>query len=984
MIKRSIHAISILFILCYALPCLAQDIIVKMDKPFLFAYGTWDKLAVIENGVAKVNAKGITPKGGAGVNINLNLSAHSDDTPGLRLKIGPRNTLKTLKLLVSDAKGLTQTWFFALPAASGSYTLVTAVDGASFARANEIGKAAAPDLSMIMQWQAMGDWGGDGDVDIQIESIVAVKPDAAIKLARQSLDKKMEDARIQAQKDRLTAREKYSKITVNTPELQAVYAAAPDILALQIKEGRITNPCKLTDYKKQTGDEKNKDNHLIRGGKELGLLVGPAGKESGLVTFENYSGDPLLLIEADDPANYTISSSDDSAFAAGVVPTKVMRKSKAEDWQQPLQPGIVVQHRVYLKLPHPLIVGKTYSIALSNVNTNKQELPFAFNPEKVWSESIHVNQIGFRPDDLIKLAFLSLWTGTGGSYSFPANLPFHLVDTKTGKTVYTGKVGETWPGSKPEKMQKERNFNGTDVSSIDFSDFKTPGKYLLVVDQVGSSYPFEISEKVWEKAFWIQMKGFYNERSGIELGPPYTDFVRPACMKPGVNDSMPVTQSTYSIIDGAPDGKGTLASCNTGKLVPEAWGGYHDAGDWNPRRLDHMSTTTFYQLELLQMFPEYFSKLKLNIPNDNPGPDMLKECLFELDLYRRLQMPDGGCRYGIETDGDPAIGDVSWKQHMPEYVYASDIYSSYLYAATAARAAQVMESYDKKAAAVYRASALKAMVWAEADRTKRITKGVWEKIPNHKEDIYTTRNLAAVCLYSLTKDPKWNAIFLEDTELKTNDTPSFRGNYYGRSAAFTYARLPEGQGDPQVKKNARHAIIADADGSLDYQKKNAFGIASDDFGKPQFIGFYSNPHGAVSMVRAHYLTHEAKYLAGSVKGCLFSAGANPNNLVYTSGVGINYVKPMNMDAIATGQKPPIGQTPYGNIDLQTWASDASGSWITWPITWFVGKHTQPECFDWPTSEAYWDVRSWPSYNEFCIDQTMGPNAYVWGYLAARK
>jgi endoglucanase len=50
---------------------------------------------------------------------------------------------------------------------------------------------------------------------------------------------------------------------------------------------------------------------------------------------------------------------------------------------------------------------------------------------------------------------------------------------------------------------------------------------------------------------------------------------------------------------------------------------------------------------------------------------------------------------------------------------------------------------------------------------------------------------------------------------------------------------------------------------------------------------------------------------------------------------------------------------------------------------FGGDYT-PSAYEWPTPESYWDVRFWPSYCEFCIDQTMGPNAFVWGYLAARR
>jgi len=959
-------------------------VITRFDRPFLFTYGTWENRARTNNSVALLDADGMSPKGGGGVNQDLDLSPYADYCPGLLVSVGSRNTLKTLRLMLNDTDGRSGIWSFTLPAPGAVSIELLPVDGAAFANPNETGKTGLPNLGKIMQWQLTGDYGNDNAVDLRVEAIVAVAPSESIRKLRAERIKRDEESRIQAEKERQAARAQYSQRMVDSPEIQSVYAVGRDVLCIRIHTGKLT-PCKLSEYTPQPGDVRDDNSgndfpHLKRNGQDLGMLVGPHSKETGVVSFEGFSGDPLLLVEADDPANYKVSSTDDPAFAQPVTPLKVMRKSKPDDWQQPVQANLTVLHSIYLKLPHPLTLGNKYKITLGYLNTREPGVTFLFDTTKVWSEAIHVNQIGFRPDDPIKRAYLSIWMGTGGDYAFPAGLRFHLVDIKTGKRVFSGSVGAAWPSDKPEKMGTTRNFNGTSVSPIDFSEFRKPGQYRVEVEGIGCSYSFFIGPKVWEKAFLVQMKGFYNERSGIELGPPYTDFIRPVCWKPGVNDCMPITQSTFSIVDGNPDGKGDLASGDTSKPVMEAWGGYHDAGDWNPRRIDHMLTSTFWQLELLQLFPGYFGKLKLNIPNDAPGPDLLKECLFELDLFRRLQMLDGGVRYGIETNGDPSGGEVSWKQRMPGFVYAPDIYSSYIYAAVASRAALVLQKYDRKLSATYRETALKAMEWAEADRAKRKTNGTWDKLPNRTEEIHQCRNLAAGCLYELTKDPHWNAVFVEDTVLKTDDTPSFRGNHVGRAAAFLYARLPQNMGDPTVKRNARNAIIADADGSLAYELKNAFSIASDDFGKPQFIGFYSNPHGAVSLVRAHYLTNDQKYISGAVQACLFPGGANPNNMVYTSGLGVNSTKAMNMDAIATGQKPPMGLTPYGNVDLQQW----HGDWITWPITWFIGKHTQPEVYSWPTTEAYWDVRYWPALNEFCIDQTMGVNAYVWGYLAARK
>ena len=981
--RLPVYAVLGLFLAPFlAISCRAQapTTIIQFDKPFLFTYGTWDKKAQIENGTVRLETDGLTPKGGGGVNLAppLDLLGDADDSPGLRVLVGPHNSLKTLKLMLTDTAGHAGTWSFFLPASSGAAVLVTPLDAAPFAHPNDSGKTGAPDLSKIMQWQLLGDWGGDGLVAVRVEAIVAVVPGAALRAVRAALVQKDAEAAAQARKDRQEARAKFGRTTVLSPVVEAVYAAAADVLALQIHSGKIT-PSHLSVYTKQPGDTTHGDSAatiLMRGGQDIGYLIGP--KKDGLVTFEGFSGDPLLTAEADDPTNYIVRSADDPAFAAGVQPLSVGRKSKPDDWQQPKRPGLTLLHRLYLQLPHPLTPGRTYTVSLVYLNVQTPTVTLAFDPGKVWSESVHVDQVGFRPDDPRKRAYLSLWRGTGNGYDFPAGLKFHLVDALTGKAVYNGVAGAAWAADKPETMHTTRNFNNASVAPMDFSDFHTPGRYRVSVDGIGCSYPFAIGADVWEKAFQTQMKGFYNQRSGVALGPPYTTFVRPADFKPSTPGVVSITQSTYSILDGG-DAQKDLAKGDTGKPVPEAWGGYHDAGDWNPRRITHMRTTTFWQLELLDLFPAYFRTLSLHIPKTSPAPDLLNECRFELSLFHRLQLPDGGVRFGIETNGDPIDGEVSWKQSMPAYVYAPDAQSSYLYAAIAARASRVLAAYDPAEAKIYRVSALAAMCWAEADRIKRQAAGTWAKLPI---DVTEDRTLAAVEMYQLTSDLHWHSVFLEDTGLKNAALIPFYGSLQQRDIAFTYARLPANLGDPQIKQNARRALLADADGALTYAQNNAWGIASDDPGKPQFLGFYSTPHGAVSLVRAYTLTHDAKYLAGAVQACLFPAGANPSNLVYTSGVGANPVRhPLNLDSRLTGQPAPVGLTTYGNVDLARWGDQ---TWITWPITYYFAPVTQPAAADWPTTEAYFDVFFMPALDEFTVDQTMGPNAYVWGYLAARK
>jgi endoglucanase len=54
----------------------------------------------------------------------------------------------------------------------------------------------------------------------------------------------------------------------------------------------------------------------------------------------------------------------------------------------------------------------------------------------------------------------------------------------------------------------------------------------VAVPGLGCSFPFDIHEHVWERAFRIQMKGVLVQRSGIALGPPHLLFERPVNFHP--------------------------------------------------------------------------------------------------------------------------------------------------------------------------------------------------------------------------------------------------------------------------------------------------------------------------------------------------------------------------------------------------------------------------------------------------------------------
>ena len=190
---------------------------------------------------------------------------------------------------------------------------------------------------------------------------------------------------------------------------------------------------------------------------------------------------------------------------------------------------------------------------------------------------------------------------------------------------------------------------------------------------------------MWQQAFFTAVRGFYHQRSGIATGPPFTSYSRPRAFHP--DDGVKVYQANVSLLEvdmglGDRPAFEALTSTKTDQIVPNAWGGYFDAGDWD-RRIQHLAVPRGL-LELHNLFPNYFKPVNLKIPEStNSLPDILDEALWSLDFFRRLQTADGGIRGGIESAEHPKFGEASWQESQTVMAYAPDVWSSYLYAGVA-------------------------------------------------------------------------------------------------------------------------------------------------------------------------------------------------------------------------------------------------------------------------------------------------------------
>lgn len=754
---------------------------------------------------------------------------------------------------------------------------------------------------------------------------------------------------------------------------------APDTLAITIDTGQVELGDQVP-YEAQAGDAGGEFSELtgwswtLRDGRAIGARVGRDGRL--LQLFDRVVSPPLDGAALDRPG-YRVSSGDAPAYADGQAPRAVHRKSKPTDmvrtdvWTF----GFTVRHVVYLLLPAPLQVGKRYTVAFPDDLLSPVE--YTHEPRRVRSEAVHVTQIGFRPDDLLKQGFVSCWMGTGGGVQYAAGAPFLVLDDRTGEEVFRGELALSKAGADESEDVYKRNYNLVDVYRADFSELRTAGTFRLCLPEVGCSYPFAITDTVWRDAFLVSAKSFYTQRSGIEIGPPYSPYRRPRCFHP--DDGVKVYASTCSLMDSGnglnargtdKDNFGNLVAGRTNEVVDNAWGGYFDAGDWD-RRIQHLEATRL-QLELADMFPQFVAAADLNIPESGDDlPDLVNEALWNLDCYRRMQLPEGGIRGGIESAEHPRFGEGSWQESLLLLAYAPDPWSSYIYAGVAARAATWLRERKPELSAVYGESALRAMAWAEAE-LPRLTG--YEKLPHAVAD---ARNLAAVELYRLTGDSKWHDLFLATTALKEPGVDLFVYEHHDQpDAPFVYVRLPGNMTRPDVRANCLAALRREADTVLATGTATAFGWMKRNSWVPVGWGCLTVPQ-AVALVRMHFLTSEERYLRGILQACQFGAGANPANLCSTTGLGQESPQhPLCVDARISHQAPPAGITVFGPRDVQRpgveWVND------------LIRPVCMPEPTAWPTTEAYYDIFLHPEVCEFTVMSNLGPNSYVWGYLAARE
>ncbi len=506
-------------------------------------------------------------------------------------------------------------------------------------------------------------------------------------------------------------------------------------------------------------------------------------------------------------SNYLLISTTDSNYLSSKNPIDIGLNVRIEqNWDLDLfgRPTHIEETYVYLFLQNPLKENKAYTISVlgSAINSAANTLNFTFSSKLSRSESVHVNNLGYAPNAENKFGYVYAWLGDHEylkhkNDSFIKQLPvgqnrkFYILNYATKAIVFQDTIAFRKPYNQNEFGQwgtDNNNFLGADVYECDFSNFNTPGEYVLSVEGIGTSFPFQIGKNVYHEPTFYTLKNIYENRSGIALNTPYAQYNRPICHKPGTNNFKLYysKKSHYDLGPGSSDansGDSTVINAmTTGTINVSGW--YQDAGDWDAYWTH--SKVPAYLMFLYETNKSMFDTVNLNLENEsnNTLPDVLDEARWLLRFYKRckdsIQTPLHGGTGGVPggrvfgdifptSDGSsPEDGKGSWQDTKRKWVMLGEgPQLTFIYAGLAAHFAKLLQvnNHSDPENINWQLEAENAWDWAVAN-TKKL-----DLVPSSDYNLVTNRLYAAGALYRLTGNKnKYETQFIFDIDHLPNDS----------------------------------------------------------------------------------------------------------------------------------------------------------------------------------------------------------------------
>ena len=685
---------------------------------------------------------------------------------------------------------------------------------------------------------------------------------------------------------------------------------------------------------------------------------------------------------AGNAANWIISSKDDKGFGSRSA-VAAWRKSKPMNTDNTLTSEL--DHWIFLQLPKSMKQGSTYTVSIPEaIGSDKTEAEVTFDIWSSVSEAVHVNIIGYSPEEETKAADLYMWLGDGGQrdYASYEGKKVWLYNVETGKKQKAGKVAFWMSATESDKEANRKNMTGSDVWNIDFKDAE-PGRYRLVVEDVGCSMDFDISNDVYFQPYHYSVRGYYYMRLGEPIDPRITPVPRQPQFIPGENPKGLVIYKTdlhpwhpdWRKLRGdvwdephfkMPQQSAFWAHRLPGNPVNEiVRGGHSDAMDWD-RHLAHVSN--IYDLLLPYILTDgRLSEDNLSIRESGNGiPDLLDEARNEVDFFLSIR------------DGEAYSQGVTNPSADWTVMYQAGCTTMAAWA-NAANCAMLGEAFrihgDEELCRYYTAEAIKAFRFAEKQAVSQLDD--WQNIGTSSMRGRDFKQMAAAFIYNLTGDTQWEDIMVAESVAKDGVAPLFskerRNNYYQIWGAAAYLACPQERHYPEYYDNLVKSVNKQAD------ENNVCHMATRPSRRTANDPRWQTSENLQMVLLAHYVAdtdqrreqlEQAMYIEAG-----WGLGRNPSNTVEMTGLGERHI----VDCYTTGRNDGVpgshpGQTPFNGTE--TWSPGNGGD------ARIILNRCYPDWYTggWPHQESFFNIRYMWVNGEFTPRETMRGKMALLAYL----
>ena len=514
--------------------------------------------------------------------------------------------------------------------------------------------------------------------------------------------------------------------------------------------------------------------------------------------------------------------------------------------------------------PHVITIDNVAVILLDDSHVLKSEVVDL-------SKNVNLNQVGFLPSA----------RKTAVVRSEGIDTTFTLKDT-SGKEVYTGKLS----GPVDAEYAQEK------VYQADFSDFTTPGTYVVAVSNGDESYPFTIGNDIYDQLLKDSFLMLYKQRCGTEVTSDIAgDFAHPVC-----HDSKALIYGTNSYIDVS--------------------GGWHDAGDYG-RYVVAGATTVADLLLTYEDFPELWAGDDLGIPESGNGiPDILDEAAYELNWMLKMQDPSTGGVYHKVTCRE--FPEFVMPQEETDELVVSPISNTATgdFAAVMAMASKIYADFDPAFAKKALSCSKKAYAYLEEHKSatgfknpEEITTGEYPD-GQFKDEMYW----AAVELYGITGEEKYKN-YIEDL-LDLYVLHGFGWDSMGSYGNIAYLKLDPDKQNPELVEKIKTEVTNNAQEFLNNSKTDGYMV---DLGKNYCWGSNLSvcAYARQMMMAAQFANDNDKkaYSQAIYDQLSYILGQNATGYCFLTGYGsLSAVNPHHRPSVAC-KKPMPGMViggPDGN------------------------------------------------------------------------